>query len=246
MASRWIQRGPRVSDCAAHSCLVSVDPMRPLTPARLCSRASARLRACAVRTGIVESDSGSLLLERGEEVTLVTDEALRDKCSKECIFVDHPGMPALLRPDNTVFMDDGLLALRVVKASDQEVKCVVENGGSLGSRKGVNLPGVAVDLPSVSKRDEADLQFARDNKVDFVFASFVRKAQHVHEIREIVGPSVQVVSKIENQQGLDNYDEILEASDGIMVARGDLGIEIPAERVVSRGSARVRMRRALV
>ena len=149
------------------------------------------------------------------------------------MFVDYEWLQEQLRRDGLLFLDDGQLALKV-KAVNRDtgvVECVAENAWQLGERKGVHLPGVSVRLPAVSDKDRKDISFARANGLDFVFASFVRTPEHVHEVRELAGPSMRVISKIETQEAVDNFKDILAASDGIMVARGDLGVDIPLERL---------------
>ena len=142
-----------------------------------------------------------------------------------------------MQPGQNIFIDDGLLALRVtgIDPDQGHVHCVALNDANLGQQKGVNIPYPFVsNLPSVTEQDKEDLRFAAEQGVDFIFASFIRKAADVDAVREALGPAgkdVQVISKVENQEGCDNFDEILQASDGIMVARGDLGIEIPPQQV---------------
>jgi pyruvate kinase len=132
-------------------------------------------------------------------------------------------------------VDDGVLSFEVLEITDIEtvkVKCL--NNGKISSKKGVNLPKTDVDLPPLSKKDIEDLKFGVRNGVHMIFASFIRRGSDVHAIREILGPEgreIKIISKIENQQGVNNFDEILKETDGIMVARGDLGIEIPASQV---------------
>ena len=140
-----------------------------------------------------------------------------------------------MKPGNTILLDDGLIGLEVLEIKDNEIFCEIKNTGELGEIKGVNLPGVSVGLPALAEKDIADLKFGCEKGVDFVAASFIRKASDVAEVRRVLdengGSRIQIISKIENQEGVDNFDEILELSDAIMVARGDLGVEIPAEEV---------------
>ncbi|XP_068139951.1 pyruvate kinase-like [Drosophila tropicalis] len=188
-----------------------------------------------IRTGKIALDNTEIKLERGDIVHLSTNKDVENNCTKDLIYVDYKGISNLLKPGNDLFLDDGLILLKVKQINADIITCNVENAGLLGSRKGVNLPGVPIDLPTVSEKDISDLKFAVEEKLDFIFASFIRNAKALTEIRQILGPNgrhIKIISKIENQQGMLNIDEIITASDGIMVARGDLGIEILTEEVV--------------
>ena len=152
------------------------------------------------------------------------------------VAVTYAGLCEDLKPGNTVLLDDGLIEMTVKAVKGNEILCSVKNSGELGENKGVNLPGVSVQLPALSEKDKADLVFGCEQGVDFVAASFIRKASDVEEIRELLnangGENIHIISKIENQEGVDNFDSILSVSDGIMVARGDLGVEIPVDQVI--------------
>ncbi|WP_434524606.1 pyruvate kinase PykF [Photorhabdus asymbiotica] len=186
-----------------------------------------------IRTMKLEGGNDVSLIA-GQTFTFTTDTSVIG--NKDRVAVTYSGFPADLTPGNTVLVDDGLIGMTVKEVTASEVICQVLNNGDLGENKGVNLPGISISLPALAEKDKQDLIFGCQQGVDFVAASFIRKRSDVLEIREHLkahgGENIQIISKIENQEGLNNFDEILEASDGIMVARGDLGVEIPVEEVI--------------
>ncbi|MFE6799963.1 pyruvate kinase [Paenibacillus chitinolyticus] len=171
-------------------------------------------------------------LAAGEMITLTTEEVLGDR---ERVSVTYEGLAEDVKPGDTILIDDGLIGLTVEAVQGNDIKCRIVNSGPIKSKKGVNVPGVSISLPGITEKDANDIIFGIEQGIDFIAASFVRKASDVLEIRELLerhnASHIQIISKIENQEGVDNLDEILEVSDGLMVARGDLGVEIPPEDV---------------
>lgn len=171
-------------------------------------------------------------LVQGEKIALTTEEILGDVTRIPITYTDLPNDVSV---GSTILIDDGLIGLTVEDVQGTEIICRIVNSGQIKSKKGVNVPGVNISLPGITEKDANDIVFGIEQGVDFIAASFVRKASDVLEIRELLerhnAGHIQIISKIENQQGVDNLDEILEVSDGLMVARGDLGVEIPAEEV---------------
>lgn len=171
-------------------------------------------------------------LVQGDAIVLTTEEIIGDRARIPVTYSDLPNDVAV---GDTILIDDGLIGLKVDHIEGTEIACTIINSGPIKSKKGVNVPGVNISMPGITEKDANDIRFGIEQKVDFIAASFVRRASDVLEIRELLerydGGHIHIISKIENQQGVDNLDEILEVSDGLMVARGDLGVEIPAEEV---------------
>jgi pyruvate kinase len=185
-----------------------------------------------IRTGLLV-DHKSITLKEGQDLEITTDYTiLGDSTRISCSYVT---LPTSVTVGSNILIADGTLMCRVKELRATSVIVTVCNSVTIGEKKNMNLPGVVVDLPTITEKDKDDLiNFGVKYNVDMIAASFVRKASDVHTIREVLGPAgrhIKIISKIENQEGLHNYDAILAASDGIMVARGDLGMEIPIEKV---------------
>jgi pyruvate kinase len=163
------------------------------------------------------------------------------------VFISYTNIARQVQPGQVIFVDDGNVELRVVEVDKAAGTLIVESMTSLalGERKNVNLPGLVVDLPAVTAKDEVDLATARELGADFIFASFVQSADAVRQIRKLCGPDMRIISKIESQEGIDNIDEILRASDGIMVARGDLAVEVGDASVPALQKRMIRMAREM-
>lgn len=186
-----------------------------------------------IRTGKLESGDEKVQLNEGDTFTFICEEDVIGNNTKATI--SYLNLYQDVKPGATILVDDGAIEFRVEEIKGKEVICKVVNSGRLGSRKTVNVPGLVLNLPALSPKDIADITNGVKAGFDFIAASFVRRKSDVEEIRALLdangGQDVQIISKIESQEGIDNFEDILEASDGIMVARGDMGVEIPMEQV---------------
>ncbi len=186
-------------------------------------------RGPEVRTGDLSEDS--VVLEEGREIILTTENVVG---IAERVGVTYPKLHEDLKPDCMVLIDDGLIVLKVINIEGRDIRCRILHGGELRSYKGLNTPGTRINLPALDDDDRRDIITALDYEVDFLAASFARSAEDILEIRALVeerNSSIMILAKIESLEGVENFNEILEVSDGIMVARGDLGVEIPPEDV---------------
>lgn len=183
-----------------------------------------------IRTGVLEGGN-KITLQEGDEITLTTEEVVG---TKQKIYINYEHLHEDVKPGNVILIDDGLIGLEVLSVNGQEIHCKVTNGGELGERKGVNVPNVPIQLPSITEKDIEDIRFGLSEEFDFIAASFVRSADAIRQIRALLdeaGSQMKIIAKIESQEGLDNLDSIIDEADGIMVARGDLGVEVEARRL---------------
>ena len=184
-----------------------------------------------IRTGVLKGGE-KITLKAGQTFILTPEEIEGDEMK---VSISYEGLVDDVQTGSRILVDDGLIELNVKGKQGRDIVCSVVNGGELGERKGVNVPNVPVRLPAITEKDKEDIKFGVEQKIDFIAASFVRNAECILEIRaylkELKAPYIPIIAKIENAEGIQNIDEIIRCADGIMVARGDLGVEIPAENV---------------
>lgn len=184
-----------------------------------------------IRTGVLEGGK-KVTLEEGNSFVLSTADVIGNA---QKVSITYRGLIDDVQIGSTILIDDGLIELKVTGKNGEDIVCKVVNGGELGEKKGVNVPNVPVRLPAITEKDRDDIRFGVEQGVDFIAASFVRNAECILEIkallRELKAPYIPIIAKIENAEGIQNIDEIIRCADGIMIARGDLGVEIPAEEV---------------
>ena len=177
-------------------------------------------------------ENGSEILEEGDEFTLTSEECLG---TKERVSTTYKALPSQVSLGTSILIDDGRVRLRVAGTTEDEVRCIVVNGGKVSNRKGVNIPNQSLDLEYISEADRQDILFGIEMDVDYVAASFVRSGADVKVLRSLLnengGDRIKIISKIENTEGIENFKEILALSDGIMIARGDMGVEVDFEKL---------------
>lgn len=187
----------------------------------------------------------SISFKTGDRVKVVGDPELQT--TRECISVSYPNFVQDLNVGGHILIDDGDMEMVVIEKHADYLLCEMQNDTTLGSRKSVNVPGVRINLPSLTEKDRNNILYAIEKDIDFIAHSFVRNKQDILDIKSILdahGSDIRIIAKIENQEGVDNIDEILEVADGVMVARGDLGIEVPQERIP--GIQRVLIRKCIL
>lgn len=183
-----------------------------------------------IRTGTIK-DGGTITLIRGDKITLTTDQI---DGTEERLSISYQDLPKEVHIGGHIFIADGLVDLEILSIEGTEINCVIRNGGNLGSRKNVNVPGVKTALPAITEKDIADIEFGVAMKMDFVAASFIRKPQDVQAVQQVLDRAkspIRIISKIEDQEGLENIREITRLSSGIMVARGDLGVQLATAQI---------------
>ena len=183
-----------------------------------------------IRIGLIEGDR--VHLDKGDELILTTEDVLG---TKEKISITYKRLPDDITDGCRILIDDGLIEMRVVSHTSTEITCRVLNGGFVSNRKGINVPGVKLSMPYISAQDKSDIEFGAQVGFDFVAASFTRTAEDIEQVRAILSntpnPNIRIIAKIENAEGVQNIDEILRVADGVMVARGDMGVEVPFEDI---------------
>ncbi|MBS4967625.1 MAG: pyruvate kinase, partial [Lachnospiraceae bacterium] len=184
-----------------------------------------------IRTGELK-DHKKVTLKENQTFVLTTSEVEGDN---ERVSITYKGLPQDVTAGGQILIDDGLICLEVQETTGTEIVCRVINGGELGEKKGINVPNLSIKLPNLTEKDKSDLLFGIEQGIDFVAASFIRNAEAIYEIKDLLrengGEGIDVIAKIENAEGVENIDSIIDAADGVMVARGDLGVEIPASDV---------------
>lgn len=185
-----------------------------------------------IRTG--EFEKGKVELKKGQTFVLTTEDVMGNE---GMVSITYKNLVKDVKEGDSILIDDGLIGLKVTKLTEKEIICTVENGGTISNKKGINVPGVELKMPFISKKDREDILFAVKEGFDYIAASFTRTADDILEIRRILEENncnyIKIIAKVENDQGIKNVDEILRVADGVMIARGDMGVEIPLEEVPS-------------